>query len=124
MTRGGVARWTGKREGGEMVRGTRLVALAFVLSAAFLVSSCDDTGHSKHAGRLPAHIKVDLKKLVASTTQATIRRAPRDSAPQGTTQGDVVHPHRTIAVFAKPAAKPFAKITPKQLGDTWLPVVD
>ncbi len=105
-------------------RVTPLLVLTLALSAVFLASGCGADDRGTHAGRLPAHVKVNLNKLVASTTKATIRRAPRDGEPQGTTQGDVVHPRRTAPVFAEPARRPFAKVTPKQLGDTWLPVVD
>jgi lipoprotein-anchoring transpeptidase ErfK/SrfK len=71
-----------------------------------------------------AHVKVNLSRLVASTTNAAIDRAPRDRRQQVTTGGDVVHPRQTVPVFTEPAGRPFAKVTPRQLGDTWLPVVD
>ena len=40
------------------------------------------------------------------------------------TGGEVVHPRGTLPLYAAPGRRPFAKITPKQMGDTWLPVVD
>ena len=66
---------------------------------------------------------VDLTQLVASTTQAKLRRAPLDPDPTGTTDGQVVHPRRVLAVYAAPGRRPFAKVTPKQMHDTWLPVI-
>lgn len=103
----------------------RLVALTLALSAALLVSGCssgDDPG--RHKAHRAAPIHVNLKKLVASNTDARINRAPRDSDPQRTTQGDVVHPERTLPLFTRPAGRPFAKVAPKQMGATWLPVVE
>ena len=67
---------------------------------------------------------VDLTKLVASTTKTKLPRAPLDTDPTGTTDGTVVHPRRVLPVYAAPGRKPFAKVTPKQMNDTWLPVID
>ncbi len=67
---------------------------------------------------------VDLATLVASTTNAKLPRAPKDTEPSATTDGTVVHPRRTLPVYAAPGRRPFAKITPKQMNDTWLPVLD
>ena len=67
---------------------------------------------------------VDLTNLVASTTNAKLPRAPLDPDPTGTTDGQVVHPRRVLPVYAAPGRRPFAKVTPKQMGDTWLPVID
>ena len=67
---------------------------------------------------------VDLTNLVASTTKARLPRAPLDPDPTGTTDGQVVHPRRVLPVYAAPGRRPFAKVTPKQMGDTWLPVID
>jgi len=67
---------------------------------------------------------VDLTQLVASTTKAKLPRAPIDPDPTGTTDGTVVHPRRVLPVYAAPGRKPFAKLTPTQMNDTWLPVID
>lgn len=67
---------------------------------------------------------VDLTNLVASTTKAELPRAPLDPDPTGTTDGQVVHPRRVLPVYAAPGRRPFAKVTPKQMNDTWLPVID
>ena len=67
---------------------------------------------------------IDLTNLVASTTKAKLPRAPLDPDPTGTTDGQVVHPRRVLPVYAAPGRRPFAKVTPKQMGDTWLPVID
>ncbi len=94
-----------------------LVVLAFVFSAAFFLISPGD----KAAARPPAP---DLSRLTAATTKATLPKAPIDPHPQEATDGEVVHPVHALPVFAEPGRRPFAKITPTQLGDVWLPVVD
>ena len=92
------------------------VLLCGVLAAFYLVvAPVSSKGAAAH---------VDLAKLVASTTDTTIRRAPHDDEQQRPTGGDVVHPTRTVPVFTAPGGRPFAKVLPKQLGHTWLPVVD
>jgi lipoprotein-anchoring transpeptidase ErfK/SrfK len=101
-----------------------LVVLAFVLAAGFYVLSDHAGPRGPHAVGRHAAQEVDLTKLVASTTGATLPKAPRDPDPMATTDGDVVHPKRTLAVYAEPDGRPFTKVTPTQLGDTWLPVVD
>lgn len=68
--------------------------------------------------------EAELAKLRESTTYSTINSAPRDLEPSKPTSGAVVHPKRMTAVYAEPNGKPIAKIGPKQLGDTWLPVID
>ena len=92
-----------------------LVALAVVLVSA--LTSCSASDGNKRSGG------VDLATLAASTTKAKLPRAPRDTAPLQATEGDVVHPRRTLPVHAEPGRGAFAKITPTQMGDTWLPVV-
>jgi lipoprotein-anchoring transpeptidase ErfK/SrfK len=68
--------------------------------------------------------RVPLAKLTASTTDTTLRKAPKDPAPMQATDGEVVHPLRTLPLFAKPGKAPFGRIGPRQIGETWLPVVD
>ena len=102
-----------------------LVVIAFVVAgvSTFFLSS-DSSKAAQREPRQRAPQVTDVTKLVASTTNATIDQAPRDDEPQATTEGDVVHPTRTIPLFAEPGGRPFAKITPNQMGETWLPVVD
>ncbi|MGH3434158.1 MAG: L,D-transpeptidase [Thermocrispum sp.] len=68
--------------------------------------------------------KVDLAALTESSTHTTIGEAPADKRPDEHTDGTVAHPRKLTAVFDAPAGKPIAKVGPKQIGDTWLPVVD
>ena len=109
---------------GWVTRLAFLVVLAFGVAAALTFLGSPDGGKAKAAPDRPRAVKVDITKLVASTTKATLPRAPRDTDPLAATDGDVVHPQGTVAVYAAPDGRPFAKVTPTQLGDTWLPVVD
>jgi len=97
-----------------------LVVIAFAVTAASLVVSPGRDAAASGERR----DKVTLASLKTSTTRATIPQAPKDPDPQGTTDGEVVHPLRTVMVYAQPGRRHFAKVTPKQFGDTWLPVVE
>lgn len=67
--------------------------------------------------------KVDLKSLPASSTKTTIKAAPQDPRPNKIPKGTVVHPKRMVALYDAPDGKAFAKVAPRQYGDTWLPVI-
>lgn len=100
----------------NMRRAAAVLAIAAVLVAG--LTACGDGDTQRRTA------DVDLTQLVASTTKAKLPKAPQDTAPSATTDGHVVHPRRTLPVYAAPGRRPFAKITPKQLNDTWLPVID
>lgn len=89
-----------------------VIALAVVLVAA--LTSCG----APEKDTAPGRERADLTTLVASTTDARLPRAPKDAAPMAATDGEVVHPRRTLPVYAAPGRRPFAKITPRQMGDT------
>lgn len=80
---------------------------------------------------LPAPIAVPLPALDAATvaalpvadTYATIAKAPLDTDPAGRTDGVVVHPEQSAAVYATPGGAPIARVDPTGFGDTWLPVI-
>ena len=95
--------------------GVAVVAIAVVVAVGLTACSTDEADGRR---------TVDLATLVASTTSAKLPRAPKDTDPSATTDGTVVHPRRTLPVYAAPGRRPFAKITPKQMNDTWLPVLD
>ncbi len=97
-------------------RAAAVLAIALLLVAG--LTACGGQDKKQRAA------DVDLTKLVASTTKAKLPRAPKDTDPSGTTDGAVVHPRRTLAVYAGPGRRPFAKVTVKQMNDTWLPVID
>ena len=102
---------------GRARRALALVATALMLVAGLTACGGNDDERAKRA-------TADLTQLVASTTKTKLPKAPLDTAPTATTKGDVVHPRRTLAVYAAPGRRPFAKITPTQMNDTWLPVID
>lgn len=107
---------------GWVSRLAMLVVIAFVVAIGVaFVGSSDGSKAAQQGGQ---SAPVDLSKLVASTTKSTLPKAPRDTEPQATTEGDVVHPKRVIAVYAAPGRRPFTKVTPQQMGELWLPVVD
>ena len=93
-----------------------VVVASFVLAAAALVVGVpwSASAHRPH---------VNLARLTAATTKATLRHAPVDTHRQAATKGEVVHPLRMLPVYAAPGRRPFAKIGPKEMGETWLPVV-
>ncbi len=101
-----------------LVRVTVLcLALAGVVSLTGWRPFADD-----RAGLVAApHVK--LAKLPNATTHARIKGAPRLVTDRPARAGQVVHPVRPVAVFARPGHEPFAKIRPRSLGPTWLPVV-
>jgi lipoprotein-anchoring transpeptidase ErfK/SrfK len=95
------------------------IAVAALLAAA--LTSCASDKDNASRGAAP----VDLTSLVASTTETKLPRAPKDTDPLAATDGEVVHPRRTLPVYAAPDRRPFAKVAPKQMmNDTWLPVLD
>jgi lipoprotein-anchoring transpeptidase ErfK/SrfK len=96
-------------------------AVAVCAAVALLAVGLTACGDEKSPRR---SADVDLTQLVASTTKAKLPRAPKDTAPTATTDGTVVHPRRTLPVYAAPGRRPFAKVTAKQMNDTWLPVID
>jgi len=73
------------------------------------------------AAAVPA---VDMSALPESTTHTTIDAAPQDPGPVVPTDGDVVHPRKQVPVFTAPGGSAIARIGPRQVGDTWLPVID
>ena len=102
--------------------GSRSSAVLLLVVVVAVIAVLTSWGNQPEERRSAAD--VDLTKLVASTTKAKLPRAPLDTDPTGTTDGTVVHPRRVLPVYAAPGRKPFAKVTPKQMNDTWLPVVD
>lgn len=95
------------------------VLVISVLFVAFRDTDEKDTPPSP----TPAAEKVDLRKLPASSTKSTIKAAPKDPRPTKAPKGTVVHPKRMLPLYEEPDGTAFAKIAPKQFGDTWLPVI-
>jgi L,D-transpeptidase catalytic domain len=101
-----------------------LVALTYAATSDLLVTSDKDATATDGQTRKEPAAPVKLRQLRAATTAARFPGAPRDASPQAATDGLVVRPLRMLKVFRKPAGRAFAKVPPKQFGDTWLPVID
>ncbi len=99
-----------------------LIVVVLVISAYLAFGQDDEKSPPKKPSAAPV-AQVDLKKLPLSSTKTTIKAAPKDPRPQGIPKGTVVHPKRVVALYDAPDGKPFAKIGPRQFGDTWLPVI-
>ncbi|GAA3673280.1 hypothetical protein GCM10022237_36170 [Nocardioides ginsengisoli] len=99
-----------------------LVVLLFAISALVLVLK-DGGGKTAPEPASSPTAKLDLTSLPMSSTTATIKAAPKDPRPTKVPKGTVVHPKRVIPLYDAPDGKAFAKIGPKQFGDTWLPVI-
>ncbi len=99
-----------------------LVIALLVVSALFVVFR-DSDEEDAPTEPAPAAEKIDLKKLPASSTKTTIKAAPKDPRPTKAPKGTVVHPRRVLPLYDAPDGTAFAKIAPKQFGDTWLPVI-
>lgn len=109
----------------------RTAAAAAVLTALCLTATAcgsSDAGgsNSSSAVSTPHAQKIDVKgPLKAATTFAKIDYAPRDTAPDATTDGTVVHPRSVQLIYTAPDGTAFAKLPVKQLGNpTWVPVID
>jgi L,D-transpeptidase catalytic domain len=98
-----------------------LVVIAFAVTAVSLVVGPGDDAAATDSGQKK---RFSLASLEVATTRATLPRAPKDPDPQGVTDGEVVHPLDVLPLYAGPGRRPFAKVGPKQFGDTWLPVVE
>ena len=99
-----------------------LVVLLFAISALVLVLK-DGNGSPAPKPSFSPTAKIDLKSLPVSSTMTTIKAAPKDPRPTKIPKGTVVHPKRMTALYDAPDGTPFARIGPKQFGDTWLPVI-
>ncbi len=108
--------------------GDKLAVLALVamVVAAGVVLVSPDRGQAQaqEATGKQRPPKVRLADLPEATTHARLPRAPQDKDPYAITDGEVLHPLRTIRVHRSPGGRAFAKIGPEQIGPVWLPVID
>lgn len=109
--------------------GALLVVLAILVVAFVVPSGVGEVGKAASPPPVatttipPAAVPSDPAALPESTTYTIIDGAPLDPDPPVPTDGTVVHPRREIVVYAAPGGAPIARISPQQLGDTWLPVI-
>ncbi|MER5622799.1 L,D-transpeptidase [Streptosporangium sp. NPDC002544] len=97
--------------------GAALVAMSLVASTPASVAASPVT--------LAAGASATAIALPEATTFTELRGLPQDTDTYGKLSGVVVHPARTVAVYALPGGKPMATLPAKQLGSqTWVPVVE
>lgn len=100
-----------------------LIVVILAISGFLAFGRGGDEEKKEPPAQAPAAAQVDLKSLPMSSTKTTIKAAPKDPRPTGVPKGTVVHPKRMVALYDAPDGKAFAKIGPRQFGDTWLPVI-
>jgi len=100
------------------------VVIAYAATSDLFVTADNDTSSTERPTSKEQPAPVKMSDLRAATTAARFPGAPQDANPQAATDGLVVRPLQMLKVFKKPAGRAFAKMPPKQFGDTWLPVID
>lgn len=106
-----------------------LVVVLGVVGVMWLSSSSDDLPTQPAAAEReqeqPARPvrKLDIDKLVESSTHTRLKGTLADPEPQARTQGDVVRPKQVIPIYQKPGGKAVGKVGREQIGETWLPVI-
>lgn len=93
-----------------------VVACGLLAFAMFTVQE-----HQKNAK--PADFAAALRDKGYATTHTRTPKAPHDPYPTQATTGLVVHPNRTVGLYAEPNGKPFAKLNPMEFGDSWFPAI-
>jgi hypothetical protein len=111
----------------------RPLALVGLLAFAALVPACtttaslqDSSGQRSAAGPvLPAQVSAtQLARLPMATTFGESPLAPLDPDPFAPETGLVLHPSRTLAVYARPGGPPVAALPATEIRNpTWVPVV-
>ena len=114
-----------------------LVVVLGVVGVMWLSSSSDSAPeaapqqHAAAADDQPSTAQKPERKaekksdgLVESTTHTRLENTTPDPKPQARTEGEVVHPVTMTTIHQEPNGKAIGKIGPKQIGDTWLPVID
>ncbi|WP_308169703.1 L,D-transpeptidase [Acrocarpospora catenulata] len=97
--------------------GATLVAMGLVASTPAGVAASSVT--------LAVGASATVTALPQATTFTELSGLPQDTDTYGKLSGIVVHPVRTVAVYALPGGKPVATLPAKQLGSqTWVPVVE
>lgn len=106
-----------------VLSGVLLVALGLVAVMVLTAGGDTITGKPTTTGHHKKQQRATLSSLVESTTHTRLDRAPRDPHPQQATEGWIVRPTKVIALRETPGGPAFGKVGPKQIGETWLPVI-
>jgi len=96
-----------------------VAAVVAALAAAAVVVGLPDPA----VAPAPTLDAATVAALPVADTYATLTGVPADPDPTGVTDGLVVHPRWTAAVYDAPSGAPVARVEPTGFGDTWLPVV-
>jgi hypothetical protein len=109
---------------------SKRAGLVVAVGVAALVSGCGTAGSPDPVAPtaqavLPLYVSAArLAQLPHATTFGRLPGAPRDPHPFGPETGVVVHPTKTLVVYARPGGQPVAALPTSELsGPTWVPVV-
>ncbi|NVI89153.1 L,D-transpeptidase [Actinomadura sp. BRA 177] len=88
-------------------------------------STAHGTAPDKDTGRPAAAAEAGAAKVPEATTYSTLSGAPKDTTPDGATDGLVVHPTKAAPVLDRPGGRRVATLPTTELGGpTWVPVVE
>lgn len=79
--------------------------------------------HHRQQAPKPKPEPLTLAQLTESTTHTRLADTAKDPAPNARNDGTVAHPKEMIPIYQHPGGKKIGKVGPKQMGDTWLPVI-
>ncbi|MEU5990605.1 L,D-transpeptidase [Spirillospora sp. NPDC047418] len=114
-------------------RSRRAVTAAGLLPAvaALLLGGCGgSSAHgtastAQHGGAGRTAAEAGAAEVPEATTFSTVSGAPKDAAPDGATDGLVVHPTSAAPVLDRPGGRRVATLPTTELGGpTWVPVVE
>jgi hypothetical protein len=87
------------------------------------VAADEDKPSEAPKERKPTPAAKKATGLIESTTHTRLTDTTPDPDPQARTEGIIVHPRSMITIHQRPNGKAIGKIGPKQIGDTWLPMI-
>lgn len=108
---------------GAQGRGASWLTSAFVAVAACLLLAFAMLTVQKQGDSAAPEIDPALRDKGFATTHTRTPKAPRDTNITKATTGLVVHPKRIVGLYDAPGGKAFAKMRPREFGDTWLPAI-
>ncbi|CNE45576.1 Putative L%2CD-transpeptidase YkuD [Mycobacterium tuberculosis] len=100
-------------------------------AAVLLLGGCGGSATHGAASTAPPDgggrtaVEAGTAKVPEATTFSTVSGAPKDAAPDGATDGLVVHPTKPAPVLDRPGGRRVATLPTTELGGpTWVPVVE
>ncbi len=111
------------RGSGRRPSSRKVVAAAAATTMTLLASACGGGGGGDAADAEGG--SGDAGKLPEATTYGTLADAPEDPDPQGSTDGEVVHPKRELKIYDEVDGEAFARLPEQQISSpTWVPVIE